>query len=234
MKLRDMPKLPLVLAVAMVVIGAVLYPSLPSRIPVHWGLTGAIDRWAPKSVASVFLPVLITLGLYLLLWLVPYLDPQRANIIKSKQVYAIAIELMSGVMAVVFLTSMLASFRPSFPVASVIQVTTGVMFIVLGNYLGRVKRNWTIGVRYSWTLSDDTVWTRTNRLGGRLFVAAGAIALIGALLPPAWAVAFIVVPVLAIVPITYVYAMRLYRQRHPESMGSPRPPQAGGDAAHMS
>jgi len=235
MKLRDMPKLPLALIAAMLVVGAVVYPSLPARIPIHWGVGGQIDGWAPKSPLSVFLPVIITLAVYLLMWLIPYLDPQRANIIRSKQVYTIAIELLAGMMTIVFIGSLYAAFNNALPMARIIQLATGVMFIVLGNYMGRVKRNWTIGVRYSWTLSDDTVWAKTNRLGGRLFVATGVLALLGAFLPPYAAVALTVGPIFIILPVTYVYSLRLYKQLHPGEMAGPVPasPEAGdtGNAA---
>ena len=46
------------------------YPELPQRIPVHWGLSGEPDRWAAKSIRTVFaLPLLAIYmqGLFLLL-----------------------------------------------------------------------------------------------------------------------------------------------------------------------
>ena len=224
MKFKDMPKLPLVLIALMFVVGALFYPQLPARIPMHWGPGGQIDGWAAKSFFTVFFAPLMALGIYMLLWFVPYLDPQRANLIRSKQVYAIALELLAGLMSVIFIGTLYASFNNSMPMSSIIGIGTGVMFVVLGNYMGRVKRNWTMGVRYSWTLSDDTVWRKTNRLGGKLFMVAGVAAIGGAFLPPLVGIWFVVVPVLVIVPVTYVYSMRLYKKLHPEAMEPPTPP----------
>lgn len=224
MRFKDMPRLPLVLVVLMFAAGAVVYPLLPAVIPVHWGPSGQIDRWAAKSLWSVFFAPLMLLGIYVLLWLVPYLDPKRANLIRSKQVYAIVLELLGGLMTIVFLGSLLAAFNHALPMARIIEVATGVMFVVLGNYMGRVKRNWTMGVRYSWTLSDDTVWVKTNRLAGRMFVVAGVLAIVGAFLPSLTGVSLILLPILVILPVTYVYSMRLYRRLHPEEMEPPEPP----------
>ena len=42
----------------------------------------------------------------------------------------------------------------------------GLMFIVLGNYMGKVRKNFFIGIRTPWTLASDEVWNRTHRLGG--------------------------------------------------------------------
>jgi uncharacterized membrane protein len=223
MKFKDMPKLPLVLIAAMFVIGALVYPQLPETIPMHWGVNGQIDAWGTKSLLNVFFAPLVTLGVYLLLWFIPYLDPQRGNLIRSKQVYSIVLELLAGLMTVVFLGQLYAAFNTSLPMSSIVEVAVGVMFVVLGNYMGRVKRNWTMGVRYSWTLSDDVVWAKTNRLGGRMFMAAGVLAIIGAFLPPYVGFALLLIPALAILPVTYFYSMGLYRQRHPEAMNPPEP-----------
>ena len=218
MKFKDMPKLPLVLIAVMFAVGAWAYPDLPSRIPTHWGPSGQIDAWSTKSVWSVFMSPLIAAGLYLLFWGMPYLDPKRGNLIRSMQVYRLILELVTGLFAVLYAATLMAAHNNRLPVDRIITVAVSIMFIVMGNYMGRVKRNWTMGVRYSWTLSDDTVWLKTNRLGGRLFMVAGVLGLIGVALPSPWNIALFIVPVLLMLPVTYVYSWRLYRKLHPEEM----------------
>jgi uncharacterized membrane protein len=80
-----------------------------------------------------------------------------------------------------------------------------------------VKQNWTFGVRVSWTLSDEVVWRKTNRLGGYLFVLAGAITIVCAFLPGPWAFGVMISAILGILVITYAYSYLLYRSRHPEA-----------------
>ena len=223
MKFKDMPKLPLVLIVVMLVVGGVVYPQLPTRIPMHWGVSGQIDGWGTKSLLTVFFAPVTLAVIYVLLWFAPYLDPQRGNLVRSKQVYAIALELLAGMMTIVFVGQLYASLNNALPMSSIVGVATGVMLVVLGNYMGRVKRNWTMGFRYSWTLSDDTVWAKTNRLGGRLFMVAGALAIGGAFLPPFVGFLLILLPVFVILPVTYAYSMQLYKQLHPGAMEPPTP-----------
>ena len=218
MKFKDMPKLPLLFIVAMFAIGAWLYPSLPEQIPTHWGPSGEIDAWSAKSFMSVFSQPLMATGLYVLFWLMPFLDPKRGNLIASKQVYRLILELVTGLFTVLYIATLAAAFNTALPVDRIVTVAIGVMFIVLGNYMGRVKRNWTMGVRYSWTLSDDTVWLKTNRLGGRLFMLAGVLGIIGAAFPPPWNFLMLIGPALLLLPVTYVYSWRLYVRLHPEEM----------------
>jgi len=226
MKLKEMPRLPLLMIALMFAVGAYVYPHLPAQIPAHWSAAGEIDRWAPSTLLNVFAEPLMAVGLYVLFMLRPYVDPKRANIYKSKSVYFLVLDMITAIVMVMFFGGLAAAFDTSLPVDRLAVVGVGLMLIVLGNYMGRVKRNWTLGVRFGWTLSDDTVWAKTNRLGGRLFVGAGALCVAGAFMPPPWGVAIILVSVAAILPITYLYSMRLYRSLHPEAMN---PASAGAD-----
>jgi uncharacterized membrane protein len=64
-----------------------------------------------------------------------------------------------------------------------IEAGIGLLLAVVGNFLGKVTRNFFVGIRTPWTLASEEVWMRTHRLGGRLFVLAGlamfALALAG-------------------------------------------------------
>jgi uncharacterized membrane protein len=218
---KDMPKLPLVLIALMFIAGAVLYPNLPPTIPTHWGASGPPDAYSAKSVLSVFGMPLLSLGLYLLFLIIPFFDPKRANIIRSKRAYAVILDAVTALMAGTFAASMIAAYEPSFPMDKVVPIETGLLFIVIGNYMKTVKRNFTMGVRFSWTVMDDVVWAKTNRLGGYLFMGAGALSLFGAFLPAPYNIAIFMVPLLGMLPVLYVYSWRLYKQRHPDEMGRP-------------
>jgi uncharacterized membrane protein len=41
--------------------------------------------------------------------------------------------------------------------------------------MGKLGKNFFIGIRTPWTLASDEVWFRTHRLGGKLFVLAGLL-----------------------------------------------------------
>lgn len=223
MKLKDMPVLPLVMIALMFAVGAYVYPYLPAQIPMHWNAAGEIDRWAQSTVWNVFAEPLNASGLYVLFMLMPHLDPKRANIYKSKSVYYLALDAVTALIMLMFFGGLAAAFNPSVPVDRIALAGIGLTLTVLGNYMARVKRNWTMGVCFAWTLSDDTVWAKTNRLGGRLFFGAGALTLAGAFLPPPWGIAVTLVSLVAILPVTYLYSMRLYKRRHPDQPNRPEP-----------
>lgn len=56
----------------------------------------------------------------------------------------------------------------------------GILFFYLGILTENAKRNWFVGIRTPWTLSDERVWDKTHRLGGKLFKIIGVlIAILG-------------------------------------------------------
>jgi uncharacterized membrane protein len=59
------------------------------------------------------------------------------------------------------------------------------------------KRNWFIGIRTPWTMSDENVWDRTHKVGGRLFKIIGIIAMLGVFFGK-YSFLFIIIPVILI------------------------------------
>ena len=79
---------------------------------------------------------------------------------------------------------LLAAIDTGIDVARLIGIGIGLLFVVIGNFLGKLRSTWFVGIRTPWTLSSERAWARTHRLGGYLFVALGlVIALSGMLLP---------------------------------------------------
>ena len=91
----------------------------------------------------------------------------------------------------------------------------GLLFLAVGNYMPKIRQNRTMGVRVKWTLASEANWNATHRFAGKVWVAAGLLCMISALLPgKTMMVAFIASIVLASVA-PCVYSYRYYKQ-HPQ------------------
>lgn len=224
MNWKDMPKLPLVLIALMFVGGMVMYPRLPETLPTHWGVSGAPDAWSAKSFASVFAEPIMAFGMYVLFLLMPYIDPKRANVLRSKKAYGVVLDSLIVLIMVMYSAGLAAAFDHSLPMDRIALVSIGLMLIVFGNYMTTVKRNWTMGVRFSWTVLDEVVWRKANRLGAWMLMGVGLLSALGAALPRPWGFVMLLAPLLAMLPVLYVYSFREYKKRHPEDMA--RPPAA--------
>jgi uncharacterized membrane protein len=170
---------------AMFAVAAWSWQQVPGRLPVHWNLQGQPDRWGGKFEGLLLMP-LIALGLYGLMLVVPLVDPGRrnyANFAKAFNVIRIALVLF---LALIYSVSVLAAFGRQLNMTTVILPAVGILFIVIGNVLGKIRPNWFVGVRTPWTLSSKLSWDKTHRLAGWLFVFMGALFFVLALVQTGW------------------------------------------------
>ncbi|HEX7733182.1 MAG TPA: SdpI family protein [Rhodanobacter sp.] len=174
-----------------------LYPHLPARVPNNWDVGGRPNGYAPRFWAVAMWPMLI-LGLAVLTVTLPRISPKRFEMESFAGIYAVLMLAIQGVMLVLGIAAMLAGAGHAVPMATVAPLAVGVLLMVLGNYMGKLRRNFFIGIRTPWTLASEAVWERTHRLAGWVYVLAGValvvLALAGAM--SGWSLAAVVVVVL--------------------------------------
>ncbi|NOK32420.1 SdpI family protein [Corallococcus exercitus] len=187
----------------------VFYGRLPESIPTHWNAEGVVDGHTPKPWGPFVLP-LVMAAVYLVLVAVPRISPKGFSVARFQGVFE---GIQATLVAFLFLLNalvLLAGLGVPVPVARVVPAATGLVLVVLGNYMGKFTKNFFCGIRTPWTLASDEVWLRTHRLGGRLFVLAGVIVLVSGLLGGGPVPVLVAVTVAAMTPVVYSYF--LYRR----------------------
>ncbi len=123
--------------------------------------------------------------------------------------------LISGFMFFVYILTLLWALGFEFNMNLMILPAMGVLFIAIGILLGNARRNFFVGIRTPWTLSSDTVWAKTHRLGKWTFIAAGAISIFSAFLGEIGFWVFLGATLLAaFVPV--VYSFILWKKEQPQ------------------
>jgi uncharacterized membrane protein len=89
----------------------------------------------------------------------------------------------------------------------IIVAGVGLMFIVLGNYMGKVRKNFFIGIRTPWTLASDEVWSRTHRLGGKVFVLTGIFMIVNIFVRFPGQTLVVAIVAAALIPVIYSYVI---------------------------
>jgi len=202
---------PLILVVLTVLLSIVSYPDLPLKVISHWNFAGVADGYSSRNFHALFFPALI-LFIYIMMLVMPYLDPKKENYAKFAKVYHIFKALLVAVLFVVFSVATLVNLGWSINVGPVIAGTIGVMMIIMGYYLRDIHENWFIGIRTPWTMSSPVVWEKTHKLGSWLFMFFGLVLIVMPYLPQALAVILLVISVLALILGTVLYSYLIYRE----------------------
>ncbi len=180
-------------------------PDVP--MAVHFGLDGQPNGFQPRDAALLTLSG-VSLGLYvLMLWVFPVIMPKSASIDRFPGVYGLVVIAVLALMTVMqAMIIFVAAGVPLDPV-KISFAGIGILFIILGNYMPKMRKNWLIGIRTPWTLSDERVWDKTHRFAGPLFVLDGFVVLLSALcLPDIWRTQILLGSVLVVSVVSVVYS----------------------------
>ena len=210
MTIRRADVLGLALVGGAFVLAASLYSHLPDSVPTHWDYRGRPDGFMPKPLGAFFLPAVAAL-VWAVLALLPALSPRGFSMERFRATYDAVRSAILAFVVFVCAVQLLVSAGWQVSLPSLITTAIGLLLAVLGNYMGKIRRNFFVGVRTPWTLASEEVWLRTHRVAGGLFAAAGAIvAAAGVLGASGWVLPVSVgIAALGSVAISYVYYLRL-------------------------
>jgi len=200
----------LLLILGAFVAGVIIYPQLPERVASHWNAQGQVDGYMPRFWGVFLLPLmmLFLLGLFLL---IPVIDPLKSNIATFRGYFNNFIVMITSYLLYIHLMTVAWNLGWRFNFIQPLAPAFAALIYYCGVLMERARRNWFIGIRTPWTLSSDTVWAKTHRIGGRLFKLSGLLALLGVILPD-WAILFVLVPLLVASVYTVVYSYFAYQQ----------------------
>jgi uncharacterized membrane protein len=168
-----------VIIVMMLILSAWAWVQIPpdQKIPVHWNLSGQVDRYGGKVEGLLGMPLLV-LFLVGLFATITRIEPRKMNLQRSMKAYTAIWIAGLVVLLATHIFCILSALGRKMDINSAMPVLTGLVFMVTGNYMGKIRSNFFAGCRTPWTLSSDLSWSKSNRLGGKLFVLVGAITIL--------------------------------------------------------
>lgn len=191
-------------------VGIYFYPQMPDRVASHWNASGEADGYTSKFWGLFLVPI-ISAAIATLLFIIPKVDPLKENVKKFRKYFDVFIVLF---LLFLFYLHMLTIFwnlgaRFDFIFALIPAFTA--LFYYAGVLTEHAERNWFIGIRTPWTISNETVWKKTHKLGGRLFKLSALVALAGVFFK-GYAIYLIIIPVILTAVYTFIYSYFEYQK----------------------
>lgn len=193
------------------IFGLIMWDKLPQTLATHWGANGEADGSMGRAVAVFGIPAV----LFVFHWvcvLVTLWDWKRRGE-QSGKIFNLVLWIMPYISALVsvIMYSVALGYEISF--AAITLLPLGLLFVVIGNYMPKVKRNHTMGIKVKWTLESDENWYATHRLAGKVWTVGGLLLMLLAFIPGE---TMMVVSLIAIIPVTLipvVYSYLFYRRQ---------------------
>ncbi|CDZ75341.1 putative membrane protein [Peptoniphilus sp. ING2-D1G] len=204
MKRDKVFKIGLVLFLINFVIGVYFLNKVPDVMPIHFDGNDVADKYADKYFALFGIPIFMLI-LYVVAYFFTNKDPRR----KFQGDMALNVVLMIAPILSIATTflSVYYSLGKTVKIGFWINIFLSIMFVLVGNYLPKTKRNYTIGIKVPWTLDNDYVWEKTHRFGGYVYVIGGILLFLGNMFFYNYIenIAIIVVVIIAFAPMVYSY-----------------------------
>lgn len=189
------------------------YPQMPDQVASHWDASGNVNGYMSKFWGLFLVPIM-TIGMALLFLIVPKIDPLKKNIKKFMKYYEELIIVILLFMLFVHLSTILWNIGMIFNMSTMIMIPMAILFYYLGMIMPHLKKNWFIGIRTPWTLSNEKVWKKTHELGGKLYKVLAVFFLMLLILPSNFFIYLIgIIITISLYPIIYSY-FEYQKQKH--------------------
>jgi uncharacterized membrane protein len=208
----------------MLALSAYAWLALPpgAQVPTHWNFRGEADQYSSKTTGLLLLPGIVGVLVPFIL-LVTRLDPRRAHVAQSQKFLNAVIGALLLMMLGIHAAMIAIALGHPVPMTTVTMALTGVLFVVIGNYSGKVRSNFFMGVRTPWTLSSELSWNKTNRLFGRMFMLIGAVTFVLAFIADGLAILFLLTGTVLSVPAAVMYSFHVWKHDPAREGGAKKP-----------
>lgn len=158
------------------------YTVLPDRVPTHWNFNNEVDGYGSKWIPALTMP-LVVVGMMGLFAALPALSPRGFEVDSFRPTVAVLLLIITGLLSYLHAVILYATWNSVTGGAAIDLgriILGGILgfFALIGNFMGKVHKNFYIGVRLPWTLASDRVWNDTHRLAAWLWTGAGAVGVV--------------------------------------------------------
>lgn len=154
----------------LIIFNILFYDKMPAELPTHWNFHGEVEDYSSRFDAMV-----LNQGFFVVMniFMCFMLDNDPKNKRQNKFVMTISKLAVPLLMILIYVLTIMTGLGRDVNVTVIIPLFVGLLFIAIGNYLPKTKRNYTMGIKLPWTLNSDENWRRTHRLGGICFIIIG-------------------------------------------------------------
>ena len=228
--MKKILKILIVTGIVPFLINIITVPFLPNEIPIHYDMSGRVDRIGSKFEVLIFPVLILIITLFWITTIKCYKnrmlksnnknEKDTENILLIGQL-AIGINFIYNLINIYYLLIVINVFS-----AKSLNVFSGASFaavlIVSGLATKSVKRNSLFGIRTKWTLLDDYCWVKTNNLGANLLIVSGIIIALFFTVSSFSKILIVIIVLTLVVFILVLYSYYVYKTRGISNNNNPK------------
>ena len=182
-------------------VGVLLWDRLPDPMATHFNFNNEPDGFSSKVFAVFGMPLLL-LGLHFICLLLSCMSNIQMQNVSSRVKSLMLLSVPAASLLVTVLCYGYALGAP-FAIDRIVWVFVGMIFALVGNYLPKMRRSNTTGIRLPWTLADEEIWNRTHRFAAPVWVLCGLLMIVCGLIGSGPMIPIAAIVVVSGLPIAY-------------------------------
>ena len=165
---------------------------LPDQIPAHYGWNHQVDRWGSKY-ETLLMPLITILMGFFMIGISKFSSQYEKNGQNNQNV-----SLTAGILTVILFNLMTYYFLymafnsvenlslMSIDIFQLLFMALGIMLIIIGNVMPKVRMNSLFGLRTSWSMKNEIAWKKSQRFGGISFMIVGLLMIMISIFTTGW------------------------------------------------
>lgn len=157
-------------------------PFLPESVPAHYNFAGEIDRWGSKYETLLFPLCTIGMGVFML-WMAKIAAKSEEDGKNNEKIVfytGMGLSVWFTVLHCYFLYKDFAaaksiSYAYEADVNQLCCIFLGLIMVITGNFMPKLRNNGVMGLRTTWSMKNDTTWKKSQIFGGISFMISGAL-----------------------------------------------------------
>lgn len=157
---------------------------MPETVPVHFDINNQVDRWGSKY-ELLLLPIVALITGIVIIFTAKRIDKKENSGNNNYKVFTtvgiIILALFNIITLYILyigLTNAQTLDNMQVDIYSLLSLMFGIMFVVVGNIMPKIRMNHVLGIRNKWTKSSETVWKKAHRFGGFTCIVTGLLAIV--------------------------------------------------------
>lgn len=200
--------IPLFIVVLSFIVAIYIFPQMPNILASHWGSDGQVNGYMSKFWGLFFMP-LLSAFLYILFLFLPKLDPYKKNFSEFQNHYDNFMIVIFAFFFYIYLLTIFWNLNYRFNMVQFLSPAFSILFYFTGVLISKTKRNWFVGIRTPWTMSNPKVWQKTHAIGAKLFKLVALFSFFG-LFFPNFAFYLLFIPLIFTVVFVFIYSYVLF------------------------
>ena len=192
-------------------VGVMLWDRLPDTLVTHFDVSGEPNGYSSKEFTVFGMPLLLLAVQGICLLASCSGNSKIAS--ADPRVRRLVIFIIPAVSLFVMVMTYGYALDMKMNVGRMVCFFMGALFAVLGNYLPKLRHNYTTGIKLPWTLADDENWNKTHRMAAPVWVVCGIALIVCGLIGYTSWFAFAIIMIMVFLPTVYSLALHIRKKR---------------------